>query len=159
MILLDNFHFAVAIHTGLYASFDNISFIIYFIKSVYRDNCSCLKSDLLFNCFHAATFPTFFAYWFHNIQGSYRGKSVSCLDTTESHLECNALLLQLSCYEKSLNLFHENIWSYCVCLWKPMAWLQEVDYILYSYWDRNRLYPFYSCDIFMAVAIHTGPYE
>ena len=42
----------------------------------------------LFNCFRSALF---FAYWFHN---SYWGKHVSCLGTAESHLKCNALLLQ-----------------------------------------------------------------
>ena len=31
--VLDDFRFAMAIHTGQYASFDTISFIIIFIKS------------------------------------------------------------------------------------------------------------------------------
>ena len=42
---------------------------------------SCLKLNLLFNFTTVLHFQLFFAY------------CVSCLDTTESHLECNALLL------------------------------------------------------------------
>ena len=33
---------------------------------------------------------------------------MSCLGTTESHLEYNPLLQQLSYYEKGLNLFNKN---------------------------------------------------
>ena len=35
-------------------------------------------------------------------------KDVICLSTAESNFKCNALLLQLSFYEKNLNLLHKN---------------------------------------------------
>ena len=37
MIALDDFRFAMAIHTGRYVSFDMISFIIIFINRLNRD--------------------------------------------------------------------------------------------------------------------------
>ena len=52
----------------------------------------------LFNCYHYALS---FAYQFHKSK-SYQGINMSCMGTTEGYFECNALLLQLSCYEKRL---------------------------------------------------------
>ena len=60
--------------------------------------CSCLKPQT-YHFYNGHRSAMFFAYQFHNSQKSYQGKDVSCLGTTESHLECNALLLQLSCYQ------------------------------------------------------------
>ena len=39
-------------------------------------------------------------------------KNVICLSTAQSNFKCNALLLQLSFYEKNLNLLHKNNQSY-----------------------------------------------
>ena len=61
--------------------------------------CSCLSQTCLYIC---CCYALFFAYRFHNSQKSYPGKIMSCLFTTESHLEHNMLLSQLSCYKKRL---------------------------------------------------------
>ena len=90
----------MAIHTGQYVcTYGNLirsAMYIMFLMGT-KALCSCPKPDiplyLLLLC-------TVFAYWFHNSQKSYPGKSMSCLGTTESHLKYNTLLLQLSFYKK-----------------------------------------------------------
>ena len=99
MIALDDFRFAMAIHTGQYASFDTISFIICLLNRLNGDNGALFlpKAGRAFLIGRHSTM--FFGYQSHNSQKSYQGKDVNCLCTAESHLKRNTLLLQLSCYQ------------------------------------------------------------
>ena len=53
--------------------------------------CFQLLFCCVFNCFFLTGSTTVKSH-------SYQGKNMSCLGTVESHLEHNALLMQLSCY-------------------------------------------------------------
>ena len=80
-------------------------------------------------------FQLFFAYQFHNNQKSQWGKIMSCLvDTTDLTKRFTAITKLLW---ESLNLFNKNTQSYHVYLRKQMAWLQEINYILYNGIEAN----------------------
>ena len=131
-----HFQFAMAIRTGQYASFNMISFNIYVIKLVNRD-----KGTLLLPEAGHAYLIVAALHWFSlTSQRSYCGRNVSCLRTTESHLEHNAsLLLQLH------KLLQENVSSFSqkICITYSCAshglitrsWLHII------HWDRSQSNP------------------
>ena len=105
----------------------------------------------LFNCRHSTMF---FAYQFHNSQKSYQGKDVSCWGSAESHLERNALLLQLHCYRTS---FKSISWKQPITLCKVA---EADDLITWSWlclvhWDTSQLNPTCNCRISKLMVVHT----
>ena len=113
----NDFPFVMAIHTDQYMCFATISFIIHFIKLVQGRYKEFLLAQQSWTCL----FTCCCCFWLQNSLFStgftklkITPRQVCCLIVGYCHLERNALLLHLSCYEKSLNVIHKNSQSYCM---------------------------------------------
>ena len=142
IIHLDNFWFTIATHIGQYASF---SFILYVLLNWFnRDKRASLLPEVRHTFLIVAALQhvqLFFTYQFHNSQKLYQGKNgvVWVLLKVILHV----LLLQISCYERKLNLF-PKITNYIVLTCRSW-WIDYRSWLHIVCWERSLCTHMISC--------------
>lgn len=102
---------------------------------------------------------TVFAYQLHQQSKIIPRQKCELLSAIESHFECDTLLVQQSCYEKGLSLFHKNNQSNHIACIMMCWWVDYKKLITYCSYTlkRSQFNSFNACDIIIFPPASASP--